>query len=66
MPAFWKRLMARRDDAAIRHAEQQQLESPSERHFAAEGVEGTAADEVVEERLGGVDPERLIDDEFKQ
>jgi hypothetical protein len=66
MTGFWKRLMGRRDDAAIHRAEEAQLESPSERHSAAEGVEGMAADEVVEERLGGVDPERLVDDDLER
>jgi hypothetical protein len=32
---------------------------------AAHRVEGLAADARVEERLGGVDPNRLVDDEFK-
>jgi hypothetical protein len=63
--SFWKRLMGRRDDAAIRRAEEAQVETPAERREAAEGVDGVAADEIVEEQLGGVDPNRLVDDEFK-
>jgi hypothetical protein len=63
--SFWKRLMGRRDGAALRRAEDAQTESPAERAFAHESVDDVAADEVVEERLGGVDPERLVDDEFK-
>lgn len=63
--SLWKKLMGRRTaDAALR-AERAQTETVSERRFAAEGVEGRAADELVEEQLGGVDPNRLVDDEFK-
>jgi hypothetical protein len=62
---FWKRLMGRRDAAAARRAEEARNETPAERREAAEGVEGVAADEFVQEGLGGVDPNRLIDDEFK-
>jgi len=65
MMSFWKRLMGGRAAAATRHAEEEQVESPAERRIAAEGVEGLAADGIVEERLGGADPERLVDDEFK-
>jgi hypothetical protein len=63
---FWKRLTGRRAPAADREAAEAQLESPSERRLAAEGVDGIAADEVVEERLGGVSPERAVDDELEQ
>jgi hypothetical protein len=63
--SLWKKLMGRREKAAARDAEAAQFETPAERREAAEGVEGVAADEVVEERLGGVDPDRLVDDEFK-
>ena len=63
--SFWKKLVGRRDAAAARRAERVQTETASERRFAAEGVEGRAADELVEEQLGGVDPNRLVDDEFK-
>jgi hypothetical protein len=65
MSAFWKRLMGKRGDAATDRSAEELQESPEERRLSEEGVEGVAADEVVEERLGGVDPERLVDDEFK-
>jgi hypothetical protein len=65
MTGFWKRLMSRRDRAANEQAGEAQLETAAERRLATEDVEGLAADEVVEERLGGTDPERLVDDEFK-
>jgi len=57
--------MARRNTAAEHRAEAAQFETPDERRVAEEGVDGVAADEVVEEQLGGVDPNRLVDDEFK-
>jgi hypothetical protein len=65
MTDFWKKLMGRRVDSAHHRAEEANVETPAERRVAAEGVDGVAADEVVQERLGGVDPERLVDDEFK-
>ena len=64
--SFWKRLMGRSQARAERREEQAEQESPAERRFAADGVDGLAADEVVQERLGGVDPDRLVDDEFKR
>ena len=62
---FWKKLMGRRDAAAVHRAEEARTETPAERRESAEGVEGVAADEFVQEGLGGVDPNRLVDDEFK-
>jgi len=62
---FWKRLMARVSEAAIQRAEARELETASERRFEAEGVEGLAVDLLIEERLGGRDPLRLLDDQFK-
>jgi hypothetical protein len=63
--SFWKKLMGRRDADAVRRAEEAQVETPAERRVAADGVEGMAADEVAEERLGGVDLDPLVDDEFE-
>jgi hypothetical protein len=63
--SFWKKLMGRRDDAGAETADEAQSETPSERRTVAEGVDGIAANEVVQERLGGEDPNRLVDDEFK-
>jgi hypothetical protein len=63
--SFLKKLLGRRDEDAARHAEDSQFETPAEQRIASQGVDGIAADEVVEERLGGVDPNRLVDDEFK-
>ena len=63
--SFWKNLMARRRIRAERRVEEAEFETPAERRFAAGGVDAVAADEVVEEQLGGVNPSALVDDEFK-
>jgi len=63
--SFWKRLTGRQRVRAERRDEEAQFETSAERRLAAEGVDAVAADEVVEEQLGGVDPNRLVDDEFK-
>lgn len=52
--------MGRRDAAP-----EAQLESPAEVAHPAESVDDIAADEAAEEHLGGFDPKRLVDDEFK-
>lgn len=57
--------MGRWSSDAARRAEEAQTESPSERREAAEGVDGIAADEFVQQGLGGVDPKPLVEDEFK-
>ena len=56
--SFWKRLLLRR-------AEDEEVETPAERSITEGRVEDFAADRVTWERLGGVDPERILDDEFK-
>jgi hypothetical protein len=65
MASFWKKLVGRRSDAGIRRAEEAEVETPAERMLGSGDVEGLSTDEVIEERLGGVDPERLVDDEFE-
>ncbi len=65
MTSFWKRLLGRPDDAAEKRAESEELESPAERRLSDDGVEGVAANELAEERLGGFNPASLVDDEFK-
>jgi len=57
--------MGRRRVQSEHRVEEAQFETPAERRFAAEGVDAVAADEVAQEQLGGVDPTRLVDDEFK-
>ena len=64
MTGFWRKLMNRRDREAFEQATDAQFETPAERHLVAEGVDGLAADELVEDRLGG-EYEKLVDDEFK-
>ena len=60
---LWKRLMGRsREEAAERETERERG-SPAERGHAAESVEDLQADESVAEHLGGVEPERLAEDE---
>jgi hypothetical protein len=63
--SIWKKLKGRSRTQAEHRSEEAQFETPAERRFAAEGVDAVAADEVVEEQLGGVNPDRLVDDEFK-
>ncbi len=63
MKSLLNKLFGRSDEAALRQAEEAQVESPAERAFAAERVEDHAADEASEEHLGGFNPERLADDE---
>lgn len=60
MNGFWQRLQRRRNAAAIHRAEVEYQESARERQFARESVEDHAADAVVREYLGGIDPERLL------
>jgi hypothetical protein len=49
-------------DAVERMVEKQQM-TPAERSVAEESVEDRQADSAVAERLGGIDPERLIEEE---
>ena len=63
--SLWKKLMGRRDAAAVHRAQDEQFETPAERRVSAGGVEGLAADELAEQQLGQVDPKPLVDDEFK-
>ena len=65
MTDFWKKLMGRRTDAAHHRAEEAAVETPEERRMTEQSVDDVAADEVVKEQLGGVDPNQLVDDEFK-
>jgi hypothetical protein len=63
--SFLKRLLGRRDEAAIRRAEAESVETPAERQVSNESVDDVAADEFTVQQLGGEDPSRLVDDEFK-
>jgi len=63
--SLWKNLTARRRLRGERRVEDAEFETPAERRFAAGSVDAVAADEVVQEQLGGVNPSELIDDEFE-
>ena len=55
--------MGRERAEAIKHEAEREQMSPAERHFSEESVEDIAAERFVGEHLGGVDPERLLDDD---
>jgi hypothetical protein len=60
---LWQRLVARgRKDEAAFLADEATLSS-GERAIVNEGYEGVQADEFVEEHLGGVDRDRLLEDD---
>ena len=60
---LWNRLTgAGRAEAVQREVEREQ-DSPAERRFEAESVEGHAADAVAEEHLGGFEPDELVEDD---
>ena len=59
MRDLWKRITRRRVEG---EAEREHM-SPAERRYTAESVEDHQADEFVAEHLGGVEPDRLSEDE---
>jgi hypothetical protein len=61
--SLWNRLLGRRTADTIKHETELEQMSPEERHFAEERFEDRQADEVIEERLGGINPTRLLDDD---
>ena len=59
---LWARLAGRsRDHAVAREIEREHM-SPAERHRTAESIEDIQADESAAEHLGGVEPDRLLDE----
>ncbi|MBV8395436.1 MAG: hypothetical protein JO064_04170 [Actinobacteria bacterium] len=56
-------LFARLRAAALRRDVELQQMSPSERRFATESLEDRQADIFVEQELGGIDPNRLLEDD---
>jgi predicted RNA-binding protein Jag len=52
----------RRADAVEREVEAEQM-SPAERRIVGESVEDRQADVAAEEHLGGIEPDRLLDDD---
>jgi hypothetical protein len=63
---LWNRIMGRSREEAIERETEREQGSPAERRLASESVEDFQADEFVTEHLGGVDPERLVEDEPPQ
>ena len=60
---LWSRVRGRGRDAAVaREAEEEQM-SPAERRFVDERVEDHQAEDFVGGHLGGIRPERLLDDD---
>jgi hypothetical protein len=57
---LWNKLVGRETAAAEKRETELEQMSPAERHFATEGVDAIAADEVVSERLGGVESDALL------
>jgi hypothetical protein len=62
MSGFFARLWGKRDRAAAEREVAQEQMSPEERAFTSERVEDHAADLAVESRLGGIDPDRLLEE----
>ena len=55
--------MRRERDAAIKRETELEKMSPAERRFEEESVEDIQADAFVGEHLGGINPDRLLDDD---
>ena len=55
--------MGRERDAAVKREAELEKMSPAERHFEEESVEDHQADAFVGEHLGGINPDRLLDDD---
>jgi hypothetical protein len=60
---LWNRLMRRENDAAVKRETELEKMSPAERRFEKESVEDHQADSFVGEHLGGINPDRLLDDD---
>jgi hypothetical protein len=59
MSGFLQRLLGRFRGNEIRREQEETRMSPAERRRVETPIEDLQADRVVEERLGGTDPERL-------
>jgi hypothetical protein len=55
--------MRRETDAAVERETEREKMSPAERRFEEESVDDIQADAFVSEHLGGINPERLIEDD---
>ncbi len=63
MGNFLSRLLDRRKAEAVAHEAEREQMSPAERAFDSESFEDRQADLSTAEHLGGVDPDRLLDDD---
>jgi hypothetical protein len=55
--------MRRETDAAVEREAEREKMSPAERRFEEESVDDIQAEAFVSEHLGGINPERLIEDD---
>jgi hypothetical protein len=60
---LWNRIMGRSQEEVIERETERERGNSAERRFASESIEDYQADESVQEHLGGIDPDRLIEDE---
>jgi len=60
---LWNRLMSKSREEAVERETERERGSPSERRLAGESLEEYQADESVAEHFGGVEPDRLSEDE---
>ena len=60
---LWSRIAGRRDQAAEEHEVERERMTDVERRIDDEGFEGRQADLATQERLGGIDPDRLLPDD---
>ncbi|HEX4526270.1 MAG TPA: hypothetical protein VH108_05955 [Gaiellaceae bacterium] len=60
---LWSRITGRSREAAVEREIERERGSPADRRLASESVDDFQADEFVAEHLGGVEPERLAEDE---
>ena len=61
--SFWDRLMRRRQEDVIERETEREQGSPEERRLASERFEDFQADEFVSEHLGGIEVDRVRDDD---
>jgi hypothetical protein len=59
---IWSRITARKRSEAIEHAVEESQMSPGERAFYDESYEDHAADLESEAHLGGINPNRLLEE----
>jgi hypothetical protein len=57
------RLLGKRSAAAVEHEVEAEQMSPAERRAVGESIDDRKADAAAGEHLGGIDPDRLLDDD---